>query len=459
MTIVWCAFYLATIVLVGLATLMAVGPVRRPAAEIAGAAGLLGTFIAGTLFFWASLAGIKPTRSVIVVATAVVTAVILAGWLTGRLPNRERVRSSPTFRLESMIWVPAVALIAWSIAVVSIHALGYPLYDWDGFAIWGLKAKVVLDAPVVRAPYFHDLSLSFSHLDYPLLVPFVTAGTYAVMGVVDDRLGKAAWPFLFVFWALFLYGAARSRRPRIEALALTAMGVGTPAIVEWAGAGNADVQLTIFYGGSLYYLASWIDSRTSSDLRISFLFTAACVFTKQEGLALAVLNLIVAAAAGGRQKVEVAKAFLLFAVLAAPWLVWRHFLPSSDEDFLGHLRVSTLVANAGRLRITLKYLIATLARTDLFGILWYVSGVTLIVGLFGPNRAVLSTLTVLLAGHFLANLLAYIVTPWVIEDQLAATIQRVVLHMAPGALMILLFGLPRKAATDREQPAIVRHID
>ena len=102
------------------------------------------------------------------------------------------------------------------------------------------------------------------------------------------------------------------------------------------------------------------------------LFTAACVFTKQVGLALAVLNLLVAASAGSRRNGDVMKGFLLFAILAAPWLVWQYLLPSSDEHYLGHLRLSTLVANAGRCRVIVKYLIATLTRTDLFGFLWYV---------------------------------------------------------------------------------------
>src|SRR5438094_5792736 len=94
-----------------------------------------------------------------------------------------------------------------------------------------------------------------------------------------------------------------------------------------------------------------------------------------------------------------------------------------------------------------------MSRTDLWGFLWYLSGVTLAIGVFsGPNRVVLSALTALLAGHFAANVLAYLVTPWAIEDQLSSTIHRVVLHMMPGALLILLFGLPRgDDAGDRER--------
>jgi len=46
--------------------------------------------------------------------------------------------------------------------------------EWDAFAIWGFKAKVLTHEALRPTPaYFHDLTLSYSHLDYPLMVPFL----------------------------------------------------------------------------------------------------------------------------------------------------------------------------------------------------------------------------------------------------------------------------------------------
>ena len=67
-------------------------------------------------------------------------------------------------------------------------ALSSPLVEWDAFAIWGFKAKVLVHEALRPAPaYFHDLTLSYSHLDYPLMVPFLTAGAYAAMGTLMTR--------------------------------------------------------------------------------------------------------------------------------------------------------------------------------------------------------------------------------------------------------------------------------
>jgi hypothetical protein len=45
--------------------------------------------------------------------------------------------------------------------------------------------------------------------------------------------------------------------------------------------------------------------------------------------------------------------------------------------------------------------------------------------------------------------LAYLVASWPIEDLLSASIHRVVLHMMPGAVLILVFGLPWAADAHR----------
>jgi hypothetical protein len=445
----WCGIYLATLQVVGLATVFAVGARGRSAAETAGAGGLLGTAMTATVLFWASLAGITPNRGMLAILAVAAVGIVVSARRTTSGAIDERPPARVPRALTGVVWIAAALLVVWSVAVTTIHALGYPLYDWDAFAIWGIKAKVVVDAPVRSAPYFHALPLSFSHLDYPLLVPFATAGTYAAIGAIDDRVGKIAWPFLVVCWTVFLYGAARTRRPRIEAAAIAAIGAGTPVMVQWAGTGNADMQLTVFYGASLYYVAAWIGTRSRADIRLACLFTAACVFTKQEGLALAALNIAAIVVVGRRTIGDVAGSLLLLAALTAPWLVLRMGLPHINEDYVAQFRLATLASNAGRLRITLKYLVATMSRTDLWGPLWYVALAALAIGLRGPNRRALVALTALLAGHFTANVLAYLVASWPIEDLLSASIHRVVLHMMPGAVLILVFGLPCAADAHR----------
>jgi hypothetical protein len=133
------------------------------------------------------------------------------------------------------------------------------------------------------------------------------------------------------------------------------------------------------------------------------------------------------------------------AAVTAPWLKWRIGLPDINDNYVAQFHVATLAANAGRLRIILECLVATMSRTDLFGFLWYVAVAALAIGVRGPNR-VLAASTAMPAGRCMANVLACLVASWPIEDLLSASVHRVALHMMPGAVPILPFGWPRAAA-------------
>jgi len=86
-----------------------------------------------------------------------------------------------------------------------------------------------------------------------------------------------------------------------------------------------------------------------------------------------------------------------------------------------------------------------MSRTGLFGFLRHVAVAALAIGVRAPNRE-LAALTAMLAGRYMANVLASLVASWPIDDLLSASVHRVALHMMPGAVPILTSGLPRAAA-------------
>src|SRR5437867_3301940 len=154
----WGISYLAIIVVVGYASAStALGGCRRNAAELAGLVIGLGAGNMGLLLFFMSLAGWRPTRAIVLgIAVAAVAALGLL-WRRGRLTSP----SPPTPWTCTDLWiiVPAV-LVPYALYVVAWHALALPLFEWDAFAIWGLKAKVLTFEALRPGPaYFHDLSL------------------------------------------------------------------------------------------------------------------------------------------------------------------------------------------------------------------------------------------------------------------------------------------------------------
>ena len=232
--------------------------------------------------------------------------------------------------------------------MIVVVALSSPLAEWDAFAIWGFKAKVLAHEALRPTPaYFHDLTLSYSHLDYPLMVPFLTAGAYAAMGTVDDQTGKLVSVFLDVLLVPMVYLGLRWKLRRLPAACLSAILAMLPVMFRYAGVGCADLPLAMFYAGSIFYVARWIDRQQWPDLILAILFSAFAAFTKNEGTVLALMNGAVILGFGlwsGRRRAWIGAAAFFAGLLAmdAAWLIWSRNLPRTHEDY-----GSKLLSSAG----------------------------------------------------------------------------------------------------------------
>ena len=80
-----------------------------------------------------------------------------------------------------------------------------PLWEWDFWAIWGLKARVFLERGGIDWCFLESRWNAFAHPDYPLLVPFAYDFVALASGGWSDR-----WMgILFVAWALAFLFVAR----------------------------------------------------------------------------------------------------------------------------------------------------------------------------------------------------------------------------------------------------------
>jgi len=114
------------------------------------------------------------------------------------------------------------------------------------------------------------------------MVPFLTAGAYAAMGTVDDQTGKLVSVFLDVLmcrWSIWgCDGNCGGCRSVLERHPGHAAGD-----VPIRGVGCADLPLAMFYAGSIFYVARWIDRQQWPDLILAILFSVFVAFTKNEG--------------------------------------------------------------------------------------------------------------------------------------------------------------------------------
>jgi hypothetical protein len=246
------------------------------------------------------------------------------------------------------------------LACYSLYATLAPLWEWDFWAIWGLKAKVFLEVGGIDWRFLESRWNSFAHSDYPLLVPLNFDFVALVAGGWSDR-GPG---LLFVAWgaALLLVAralAARETTPLLAALltfALTAVSFSLDL-------GLAEGALIAFGGAGVFLAREALREDDPATWRHAALMLGFAANCKNEGMALIVavtLALLAVSWSRERARARLPRLWPAYA-LAAPWLVLRvaHALPT---DIVGGSVISRLVERLGDASEIFAFLAARLHR-------------------------------------------------------------------------------------------------
>jgi hypothetical protein len=341
---------------------------------------------------------------------------------------------------DGWIVVPLVVIMA-GLAMIAVGALSTPMVEWDAFAIWGFKAKVLTHEALRPTPaYFHDLTLSYSHLDYPLMVPFLTAGAYAAMGTVDDQTGKLVSVFLDVLMVPMVYLGLRWKLRRLPAACLSAILTMLPVMFRYGGVGCADLPLAMFYAGGILYVARWIDRQQWQDLFLAILFSAFVAFTKNEGTVLALINgvVILGFELWVRRRALIGTAVFFTGLLAldVAWLIWSRSLPRTHEDYGPKLLSSLVVTHLPRLKEIIPAMLVQATEFHVWGLLWIMAVVLALLGRRALTRPYVLALWILLGLHLMSYALAFSVTPWDFAVLMPMTMDRLLLHTVPAVIFL-----------------------
>tara|TARA_B100000315_G_scaffold41491_1_gene36404 strand:+ start:24519 stop:25886 length:1368 start_codon:yes stop_codon:yes gene_type:complete len=403
----------------------------------------LGTGCMALGLFWISLAGFKPSRTILIIMACVFSALLAILWKKNKLilpiiyPPLKEMLGKNYLAFICFLFIQALVI------VVSIHALAFPLFEWDAFAIWGLKAKVLaLESLRYPSEYFYDHSLSYSHQDYPLLFPFLVSGVYGAIGYVDDQVGKIVLPLLYISFGLLVYSGLRWQITRNQAAALTAFLMEIPVLLRWAGSGYADLALTMYYAGSIFFLLKWLREEIYSDLSMAILFSVFCFFTKKEGIGLSIINVIGIGLFSinhfSRRRMI---GFFLFvactSLLLLSWIVWSWNLPRTHDNYASQFHLRIIVENLHRLKIIIPQFLNQIIQWNRWGSLWIVLVVASLLGWRAFRKQHVIALWALLGMHFGLYIFIYIITPWEIQSHIQVSLERLILHITPAAILII----------------------
>jgi len=187
-------------------------------------------------------------------------------------------------------------LIAFQAAYNIFRALMRPIESYDAVAIHGLKAKMIYFAGGLSENFFGNISSFFqgAHPDYPLLIPLLENWVYVFLGRFNDILVKSIFPLFYLSFVLVFYAVLkRITRSRSTALLFTFLLATVKQFSDYSTIGYADLQTGIYFALGLFYLYLWFREKGARFLAISLISNIFCLWTKNEGMLLAVISVFV----------------------------------------------------------------------------------------------------------------------------------------------------------------------
>jgi general stress protein CsbA len=366
--------------------------------------------------------------------------------VSAALGRRALARFQPAIRIPKphgiVEWGLAVFLVAEiaTICVVSFkHSLG-----WDGLLIWELKARYAfLNGGVLPAAYFQGIGRSFSHLDYPLAIPFTQLWLYLWLGEANQFWAKVVFPIFYSVGAvlLALLGQRITGR-RWIGLVLAVILFFVPQASLSSGSavvGYADFPLAIYYLAAVGYL---LCALRSEDRGVSAPIFAACLaclpWIKNEGT---ILWAVLAGSTSvliltGRIPRRYFFALCPGLLVAAAWRVFLHAVHmASISDFLPINR-ETMPSNLARLPAIYRVILSEVSSRESWGLFWVAAGLTLLFLAFRwryLTERLLLVFTVIPIGLYSG---IYVLSAWQqYLDHVASSVPRLLMQLVPVTLL------------------------
>jgi len=171
-------------------------------------------------------------------------------------------------------------------------------YD-DAWTVWATKALLfVYNGP--PPGYFHRQPYE-SHPNYPLNLPLAEALFFRLPDPLGPRLAAlVSTACLVALLLLFYAGLTRLYGRAVAALAVGALTV-VPSLPRFAGYGYADIPVALYGGGAALYLLLWRRLHRRVDLVLMGALAGGAIWTKKEGLPIALLTLLALAVGEARR--------------------------------------------------------------------------------------------------------------------------------------------------------------
>ena len=373
--------------------------------------------------------------------------------------KRESGEPSRTPRPAAIALILAAAMVL--AAAGLMDRIGrIPHGEWDGWAIWDTHARLLFRN---GSNWKDDIKYTF-HPDYPLLTPSVTARFWRFAGQVIPEAGALVGVVLALSGVAVLASTVARLRGNLSGVLLGTILVSTPLYLQHASSQYADVPLSFFFLSTIALICLYAEH--SPDKRILVLagFTAGCaVWTKNEGLLFAASVCASLALPVLRMRSKVSARMIPFGTgLILPLAITIFFKVAvlGESDLIG--AQSNTIGKVLDLSRHTKIIESAIGALRLLGQSfgqWSISvwvPLLLFILYRGIDRRAmqnlgcrtgLMTLGIVMAGYYMV----YVVTPQDLSWHLGTSIDRLLLHLWPSALLIVGLAVKHK---ERRQGSI-----
>jgi len=191
--------------------------------------------------------------------------------------------------------------------------------DWDAWAIWGSKAKVLA---IGKGP-LEDVTL-FGHADYPLLWPAVWAFSGWCSGGWEEHWSRAWGPVFMMFAAWQIGAIIRNRNGNaVYGMLGALLFLSVPMVPLLASWSYAEAPLWLFITCAFSRLLLWIQEKEDHHLLMGALAATAAAYTKNEGLFFSAMCLIWLFLASPENTWKVIRRYAVpVFIMYLPWFLW-----------------------------------------------------------------------------------------------------------------------------------------
>ena len=404
--------------------------------EFLGLVILCGAGVMSFVQFFSLFAGMQISRT-----TFLLYALFIALFFFLIRPGIIELKENPHInREERVIWLLLFSFPVLCFGVIVLN-LFMPLYEIDSFVIWGLKTKALFFNGLRGNFVFSDPTLSFSHLDYPLLVPLLISGIYSAVGSVSTTLGKLIYPMYYIGGACLVYSGLLWKLSPVKSLIFTALMLTAPAMVDFSCFEIADMPLTFYYAGSILYIIRFMTEKREGDIVVAVLMTLCLFFSKNEGSALAAVNSVIFLIffiierknfTGDRLMLIRAGGILVLGII--PVLIWKSAFPRLHENYPERFLHFTSYFSFERGLALPRLFLSYMSNVKVWGIFWFLPVVMIILNYGNLKKQYVQLALLFFITHILVYFAVFTVTPWSPDFLAKTALSRLLLHAMPAIL-------------------------